>query len=167
METINKITLEQLAVFLPYGLKGNLINPEYYEDVVGGELFRIETGITTQGRVDEPIVIVGDYEDNISKFTPYVRPMSDLKSFVMIDGQIREAKEALCEHIGVEPNGPAELCIAEFYMSLSDLYFTKDYTDNLRFEQIMKGMFWLFKHHFDVFNWIPQGLAVNLNDIEK
>lgn len=73
-----KLELKHLAAYLPYALKGNLINRDYYEDVINGELFRIETGKTTLSNTLENFVIVNDNEDHIQFFTPLLRPLSDL-----------------------------------------------------------------------------------------
>lgn len=85
---MEKLTINELAPYLPYGLRGNLINPEYFEDVINGELFRIETGMTNKDGTPDPFVIVDEYESNLVDFKPILRPLSDLTKEINWDYKV-------------------------------------------------------------------------------
>lgn len=171
---MEKLTLENIAPFLPYGLKGNLINDEYYEPVYAGELFRIETGLTTKKREPEPFVIVDDYEDYLQYFTPILRPM-DLTKPIILEGKevipiVELAKIAFPRHDWFHVN--AKNVVTEdkekgFEFDGKDFDFYNMHDGKILPVYNQLALFqWLFKHKFDVFGLIPLGLAIDINTLE-
>lgn len=150
---IEGITLKELAPYLPYGLKGDLVNLDYFDSQINCELYRIETGKTKENSKYEVIVIVGDCESDIKDFTPYLRPLSDLTKDIEVNGK---------RFVPIE--------------CFENMYYTLDYRNQCI--ELMKDPRWLnqcdymlvqhlIEWHFDVFGLIDQGLAVNINDIHK
>lgn len=140
-----KIELKHLAPYLPYGLKGNLVNLEYFDSQINKELYRIETGLTEKNKFYDITVVVGDCEGEIVDFKPILRPLSDLT---------KERIDFLWfEVIGVDRGNFDE---HDFYekceIGLINLLPIMVYDK-------------LFEWHFDVFELIPQGLAIDINTI--
>lgn len=69
-----KLELKDIVGYFPYGLKGELSNPEYYPTTIG-ELLRLETSKDSDGI---PFCIIGDYEDRLENFKPLLLPIECL-----------------------------------------------------------------------------------------
>ena len=78
---------EFLAMSLPYGLKCNAINDEYFNPVLSKELYRIETGKTEKLKDYDYSYIVGDVECYINDITPVLHPLSDLTKEIEHNGE--------------------------------------------------------------------------------
>lgn len=136
-----KLQLKHLAPYLPYELKCST-----------------EHGFTTMESLCD-FCINGDHEesysyedhpDEVLEFKPMLRPLFDLKKEIdCVDGKIIPI-EFGC-------NG-FDTAIQEFYKDLeSGLNVTPQYLIyRLRYDVVCA----LFRWHFDVFNLIPEGLAI-------
>ena len=91
--------LKHIAPYLPYGLKGNLVNLEYFDSQICCELYRIETGKTKESDKYDITVIVGDCESELKDFI--CSCSSIIESFVFCD-------------TSQEINTPALLTLSEY-----------------------------------------------------
>ena len=80
---------------------------------------------------------------------PILRPLSDLTKQNVLD---------ITEYSDIEDvvfgGNPSSL----YFINSEDKTYLDDYLNSLEY---------LFKHHFDVFGLIPEGLAIDINTIEK
>jgi hypothetical protein len=168
-----KLELKHIAPYLPYGLKGAACCLDgYYEPIELGELMRIETGITRSGDTGEVWLVLDDIEVPIIEFKPILRPLSDLKNIIEVNGEKFVPIERLFEikypelvsrgreyYIEFVPNWV--LCSGNWTatslkISLSDIY---------------SNYYWLVQKliewHFDIFGLIEKGLAIDINTLKK
>lgn len=82
-----KLELKHISPYLPYGLKGNLENLEFYDTVINKELYRVETGKTEASNISDVYVIVGSTEAEVQDFKPILRPLSDLTKEIEHNGE--------------------------------------------------------------------------------
>lgn len=164
-----KLELKHLAPYLPYGLQA-------YQQ---GKIWN--TTVMPSGFQDPNIHL--DVSSIILRpdiFKPILRPMSDLIRNIDFDGwQI--VPLAIMKHSGTRLNTckKSECCGEEVYVCEDNeghelRYFPK----TTHFEQRYKCeprsvlrhyelMCTLFEMHFDVFNLIENGLAIDINTLEK
>lgn len=135
-----KIELKHLAVYLPYGLKGLAMDGDIYELI----------GIT-----NEYIVCKNEkyskVEGRIDQYKPFLRPLSD---FNKIHDDLNGSMYAMTFNIAqLEVDEDLDILIRDEhsdFISLIDCYDTFQV---------------LLKYHFDVFNLIEQGLAIDINTL--
>ena len=139
---IEGITLNHLAPYLPYGLKG-IVNA-IERNLVGYIFTSLElarkNGGTTMCKFDQ--------------FQPILRPLSDLTKEIEVNGERFVPNEWLSENMPNTPNFR--------YMLNSSHNF--DLSETIIEWCVMNK---LIKWHFDVFGLIKRGLALNINDIQK
>lgn len=142
---MEKIELKHLAPYLPYGLK------LHYDDDKIGTLNRL----SDINEYDD-IKISIDYFDSehIWMFKPILRPMSDFDKMGLLGDDyysyMSKLNADLPDNIQVD----------------RDLEFDIDrecYVGCIYAMQVYK---FLFEHHFDVFNLIPAGLAIDINTLK-
>lgn len=133
METINKKTLEQLAVYLPYGLQA--CGASEIWTIIGASQRKI---IMDCGLWQSAI----PYDDFSIDYDVLLSPLSDYADIKLSESL--EANEYTRAEIYKYAHGDMEL-------------------GKLRYDAILT----MARNHIDIFNWIPQGLAVNLNTIER
>lgn len=140
---MDKITLKELAPYLPYGLKWVLI--EEYPD--GTEITTHLMGslsIDFEGH-EEWWNIEGDNYLLTDDYKPILRPLSEYKKFEDIMDEFSEYSESVFQQ--------------NFFGVFSDINLSK-------FDHINYTIMTLFfKHHFDVFGLIDKGLAIDINTL--
>lgn len=134
---MEKLSLEQLASYLPYELqvKAN-------DTVTPGVLVSICSGMAGLLLYEEKDEI--EYYD-LSEIKPLLIPLSECEKHLNVDSGLEIDSSILtfnkyCNSINIYPDG------SEWTHSI-DVY------NNI--------YVWLFKNHFDVFNLISKGLALN------
>jgi len=131
--------LKHLAGYLPYGLK-TLTGWNNIEEIIG---FKDETYFIKGGNV----YAYGDIQD----CKPILRPLSDLTKDIEVDGDKFEPIVELKSQCGI--------IIAR---ELDNLVKYKNYGD-MPFWVIQK----LYEWHFDIHNLIENGLAIDINTLNK
>jgi len=153
-----KIELKQLTGYLPYGLKGNLENLDYYDTVMNKELYRIETGKTENSKTYDVMVIVGDEEGNISDFKPILRPLSDLTKEIEVNGNRFLPAEIL---FSIDNS---EIDDFKLYGTMPN-YWKDALKIKPRYYDFWQIQF-LYEWHFDIHGLIEKGLAIDINTIK-
>jgi hypothetical protein len=141
-----ELEIKHLAPYLPYGLKLQYVVREKVEKTGVLQSISHRDFETHPTRVS----IEGLYnEEHIWMFKPILRPLSDLNNEIVINGEKHQmwllinGQKAL-ENVGIENmNG--------YQYSILELSYNKIQT--------------ILKFHFDIFNLIGQGLAVDINTI--
>lgn len=153
---MDKLTLEHLAPYLPYGIK-------MIFEGKGGRSITL-TGITDQGKYG--ITITGGEGSmwlNGGGFKPILRPLSDLtkplkdkngNTFILakVLWSVSEHQEDTFDDFGIIPE----------YWEMSIKSLKSDYR-NMDYGDIEKMIF----YHFDVFGLLDSGLAININDLKE
>ncbi len=73
--------------YLPYKLRCNAVNDEYFEPQINKELYRIETGRTEKLNIYNYWYIVGDIECQTSDIKPILHPLSKLTEEIEHEGK--------------------------------------------------------------------------------
>ena len=145
-----KLELEHISAYLPYALKGNAFSNEgFYEPIINGELFRIETGKTLISHTYEPFLVVDDIEIEIQDFKPKLRPLSDLTKEIEVNGE---------KFVPIEYNAFKE--DKEHLIEFQNKYA---HYKSVKYGIIERLLEW----HFDIFGLIEKGLAVDINTIKQ
>lgn len=138
MKTFEKLTLEHLAPYLPYGLKFSHFDDER----------EIKSICEFAAITSEEITITNsmhEYSMLIEDCNPNLRPLSDL-------------------HKPIQDNGnwtiPANYLYRQF--DVTDMEFNGNIIDPKHGYDVYV---FLISHHFDVFNLIEQGLAIDINTL--
>lgn len=140
---MDKLTIKHLAAYLPYELK-----IQFSDDSGTLETLQMKAGcINQRGFLNIGDVLLNDSRKDCS-CKPILRPLSDL------------TKE-------IEHNGVNMVFIDYISVSKKDVISNMDFLnagkyDHLRYWQIEK----LFEMHYDVFDLIPNGLAIDINTIK-
>lgn len=158
---MEKLTLEHIAPYLPYGLKfgtpsGRVSNLEFNDN--GLQIAKKPHPMAYTRYT--PISFSNALRDN----KPLLYPLSSLTK-PMEDGSV-PIKYIVEEILGKELDGVAEGAIKDFIMSLNDLYFTKDYTDNIRFSHILKIIEYLCKMKINFMN-LPEHLWIDVTTLPE
>lgn len=145
MEKKEELTLKELAAYLPYGLKcqyGAVDDPEY----------GIMNGLDNYMGCDEAQFKF--LKCGLSLVKPILRPLSDL--IPVEDGEIDDYVLIQLVDSADQP--------CDAYDEWRDSYF--DNPDPSRILQAPYEVFQeLLKQHYDVFNLIPAGLAIDINSL--
>ena len=159
----DKITIEDLAPYLPHGLRGKANVTEHYQEgfKINCNLIGIKKSIITLKCYDlSGNAWRGVEETTLRNFKPILRPLSDL------------TKE-------IEHEGERFVPIDEFFVmfggaiSLKSGHYNwkKDFVDNLLYSPYTTYSYQVFyqliKWNFDVFGLIEKGLAIDINTLEK
>lgn len=143
-----KLTLEHLAPYLPYGLK--MVHKLYKTEGQKGKA-RIAGSWTMLE--DKKILFTYKGQDDWRKanlYLPILRPLSDLTKEIEHKGEKVRPDLWLNRNLGVGWNPDLGVSPYSGWVSLDR---------NIRITQK------LFEWHFDVFNLIESGLAVDKNEI--
>ena len=133
----NKLTLREIAPYLPYGL-----------------IMRDSDGIYKEDR----ILIFENMKWMLSNGKPILRPLSDL--FKLIDWDNNNDPYMIGYKYGVKKVKEDGV---EFY---ADEYYA-DYCESPKcYIDITSFNWWLFEYHFDVFGLIEKGLAIDINTLK-
>jgi hypothetical protein len=142
-----KLELKHLAPYLPYKLKCLYTHTNKI-----GTISNIYT--IGEGYNDDDLKLSIDYSEgeHIWMFKPILRPLSEFEYDHIV--QIKE-------HLGI-----GQWC--DYY----DTYFDAWFDDIANIDKLVlqcpyEIMQFFLKCHFDIFNLIPQGLAISINDINK
>lgn len=133
-----KLKIEHLAPYLPYKLLLGLEDTMELEEMIG--LLK-----------DEVLTTEDNYEYSIAK--PILRPLSEVKNYFLElwakgDSDTRDYFDA--DYLG------------EFNIDADDTDFS-----NIRTHYLPYGVFYLLaKNHFDLFDLISLGLAIDINTLE-
>lgn len=140
-----KLELKHLAPYLPYGLKA--IN--CFNEAV--EVLGIQNGSDS---VNNQLWIFKKNNECLKGYLyqckPILRPLSDLTKEV--NGASYMDKLSSLLNLNV-----IEHCF------IAENITRPNFIDNVRYS-VAK---FLFENHFDAFNLIPQGLAIDINDLDK
>ena len=157
MKVIKIIELKNLAPYLPYGLKG----------ICTEEFTGIETvyGISYY-KDSSDIYLTTSFDDlYIEYFKPILRPLSDLTKEINY-GLSTYAFTYLFEI------GDCDGCVFEFehgniktIKALENISKYNSYNDINYLPNAVVNM--MYEHHFDVFGLIEQGLAIDINTLNK
>lgn len=136
---MKKLTIEHLAPYLPYKL-------EFWSNNLGRKRKMKEGNI-------ESIV------ENNHSMKPILHPLSDLVEGIIHDGETFIPKQYL------EEKFRRKMDISEGVINGSVVYLNTD-----DWEQ-WQDLYWifqkLFEWHFDIFELIEQGLAIDINTLEE
>jgi hypothetical protein len=147
------LTIKELAAYLPYELKGNALNEEFEINEVCQELYRIETGKTTNQEIGDPFVVVGDSECEIHDFKPILFPLSSLTKEITINGETFVPHDVFFED---EENEwfDGNIWVDKIFLGKATSL------DFIPYGMIEKLLEW----KFDVFNLIERGLAISVTE---
>jgi hypothetical protein len=134
---MNKLTIKELAPYLPYGLKSACLNVAQY-GLTKPLIKEIEAS---------NILTLIDYDPT---YKPLLRPLSDLTKEIEHNG---EKFVPILEYEGRYIGDRIEECI---YASISDLKFAQWHV----IEQLLE---W----HFDIFGLIEKDLAIDINTLKN
>ena len=136
-----KLELKHLVGYLPYELKGIM----YYGGCVREN---VELGL-----MDIPVWLNGSYP-----IKPILRPLSDLTKEIEVNGEKFVPMKKILKEVGL--NYPQECYNQDEAWVLNDGYRA---LGEFSYRKIQL----LFEWHFDVFGLIEQGLAIDINTLEK
>lgn len=143
-ELIMKIELKHLVAYLPYGLRAEIL--EYESDYVGNQYDDIIGLVEWSKNKDWCCLTAGGSKPSFDRIKPILRPLSDLTNEIEVNGERFVPIERL-----------------EMYGFYDKQCLHKNQVQSISF--IM--MQYLFEWHFDVFSLIPDGLAIDVNEIVK
>ena len=132
----NELTIQHLAPYLPYGLKGRYM--------VGDVLKHL----SASQNIERDKILAIDSVDFFYNFCkPILRPLSDLTKEI--------------EHNGEKfvPNYNSDF---KYFTPYELSYFIESIPHGLNYNQMQKLLEW----HFDIFGLIDNGLAIDINTIK-
>lgn len=131
---MEKLTIKHLAPYLPYGLKIEFSRNIYPKKTEIQELSIFDFHL---------------WDDNKFKIKPILRPLSDLRNEINING-----------------NGfiPFKKLETKVIMSEFDL---NEWIETITESMPLSDWNLLFEWHFDVFGLIEKGLAIDINTLNK
>ena len=132
-----ELELKHLACYLPYGLNLVVGSMDDYSRFGSEEM--VSLGGLTELSTD---IDCRDYKD----VKPILRPLSDLNKSKQFIHDLRSEENNAMLLWGVE---------------VRDESFISYYNDELKFSVLE----YLYKNHFDVFELIPKGLAIDMNTL--
>ena len=136
------LTLKEIAPYLPYELKLKFVSKYDVDKLSINDNVLLKT-------IDEGYISVNGYKTNNKSYLPILRPLSDLKNEIEVNG---------------------EKFIPAVYLSLVGNYkniwgFEFDAIHYWEISSCVKEVEKLYEWHFDVFNLIERGLAVSIHDV--
>jgi hypothetical protein len=142
---MNKLTIKELAPYLPYGLK--VQHTTFLE--FGKNRVVIDTldslcadCATFESSMDYYLI---DPEDNECEIKPILRPLSDLTKSIEHNGE-KFVPQDILNHLDLE------------WVITSDNLVMK-----MNYEDVLKLLEW----HFDIFGLIEKGLAIDINTLKN
>ncbi len=153
-----KLELKHVIPYLPYGL-----NCEFLAIWGNGNHTRIDTHtreLTPQ--------LLNEFSHKLDKCKPILRPFSDLNKGIQVNGEQFVPQNKL-ELVYDELFG---LHTGKKHQELTDIvHICEPATKTLQWYLILHLPKWivdkLIEWHFDLFELIPQGLAIDINTIDK
>ena len=177
MKTTKELTLEHLAPYLPYRLKfyckhtkESWVKKEYSIYTIVGLKGKDNCDLLLLSSVGVPMWYGSEsLKDSFEISKPILRPLSDLKkeeyslkikSWFISDGEVQ---------LSIYQNTKVWTLTATYKLS------GETFTDIVVNSDIRRGIFNtdysivvnLLKNHFDVFDLIDQGLAIDINTLKK
>lgn len=146
-----KLELKHLVPYLPYGLGVQILNHKC--DYVGIEFSKANGFYLLNGALHMTYE-GGSTGKSISEFKPILRPMSDLDVKFEIAGVYKKGWDHLHSHADFFTGLPFDVVVA---------VIEKRNLDTIP----MYVAEWLFEYDFDVFGLIDQGLAIDINTLNK
>ena len=148
---MSKLKLEQIALYLPYDLQWLCLDKESeeYELHYMTGIFSYSGEMQVQvGSYD--ISLEDDLEDDVELYKPVLRPLNEVEDFIR---NLWDKGDKTVQ----------EYCSYEF-LECHDLLVEELY--NERVENLPYGVLKiLLENHFDVFDLIFEGLAIDINEI--
>jgi hypothetical protein len=148
---MREITLKELAAYLPYGLKAEIL--DYKKDYVGKQFDSI-VGLHQWSRCGKlwSVQTEGGAKPDIKEIKPILRPIADVENDIIQNGKTVNVLDIMNGFWGVEWLGATE----EF--ELPEAYGRNNI---LSAEDLPYDLFQvLLSYHFDVFGLIPDNLAI-------
>lgn len=141
----NKITLNQLSPYLPYGLKVSKIHT-----------LHTEPGI---GNINQ---IIRAVNKGMNQYKPILRPLSDLTKEITHNGETFVP----IDYINGEFAGkiPRKFEVNQTIRN-PNIFFTL--ADWISFKELHELFELLFSWYFDVFGLIDKNLAININEVKE
>ncbi|MGJ1414103.1 hypothetical protein [Sphingobacterium multivorum] len=155
---MDKLTLENLAPYLPYGVELAFIvrNEVRYIDKI--------TGISDIGDYDDIKIKLGyNGSEHIWMFKPILRPISDLSSY---NEHFEESWISRLNKECIEFSNAGGIWL-DSDLDFDLMYDRCEPPGYLRLEYTSKCRDWLVKNHFDVFGLIQKGIAFDVNQIDN
>lgn len=155
-----ELTIEHLAAYLPYGLKGKMNIFGDNQTEVGIE------GLSVIGEVELSGIrtTVNEFFD-ISEIKPILRTLSDLTKEIEVNGEKFVPIERLKELFILDKSK----CCDAYQTAFRDIYF--DFTEaDFKAKILMLPNEWvevIHSWHFDTKGLIEAGLAINYNELNK
>jgi hypothetical protein len=148
-----ELELKHIAPYFPYSLKMAYLDRAFDKSGKVSKLGTLE-GISHNEHETHPTRLRLEYMEyeHIWMFKPILRPLSELNENYHsdFDDFFNESNYVVIE------NGVYGLSLHE----------GDGVSDGIDFEQTLKLTILLFKHHFDIFALIKEGLAIDINSIE-
>lgn len=155
-----KLELKHLAGYLPYELKGIADDKKNIDTLLGiygtgGHTLTLCCKVNNHNTVD--------YDCNIDDFKPILRPLSDLIKEVEVNG------EKFVPIDKINENGEYGLLIGSLEKICLDNLFWEDKCEMnmLNIFEINKLNNLLYEWHFDIYELIENGLAIDINTLYK
>lgn len=157
---MKKLTIDELAPYLPYGLK-------VIFESKGGRTFELEglrlNSLKSPINTESFFISSNNATYFIGDFKPILRPLSDLTKEIEVNGERFVPIEMF--EIGDDGgynfdfgNGNTQLIAS--LKTISEYNVTHDIS-YLPFQVVKELISW----HFDIFNLIPEGLAIDANTL--
>lgn len=145
-----KLELKHIAAYAPYGL-----HTTYKLSYV----IQLRNGVRDEVREKK---LTSQNLGFVFEFcTPHLRPLSQLTKEINHNGKALIPLDELCEKYNISDEN--RLSFYDAITSLSDLYFTKNCTDVLRFKDVLEIYEILKSWHFDIFNLLDNNLALPIH----
>jgi len=151
---MDKLTLEHLAPYLPYGLKAEMLDYECdyvgkkYDEIVGFHQW-------DKNCLYWSALTVGGSKPNIERIKPILRPLSDLTKEIEHNGERFVPKDVLIDRYDLKFDEDDDFFLDYYCIGETDSPWTGYHIIQL-----------LIQWHFDVFGLIEKGLAIDINSIE-
>ncbi len=136
---MDKLTLEHLAIYLPYGVKMQVMREDGNNDIITLNASKV-------------ILVLDEYYCSTEKLI--LRPLSDLTKEIEHNGERFVPKNQIDQYTQVGGDGKLYLLVDGAHWSCNPLSW--DYST------VLKLVSW----HFDVLGLIDKGLAIDLNTLK-
>lgn len=148
-----KLELKHIAPYLPYVLKAEIL--DYEKDYVGKQYDEIIGLHKWYKNKDWVCLTAGGSKPSFDTIKPILRPLSDLTKEIEVNGE---------KFVPIE-------CLEEKYYTL-DLHkqclrLLEENGENWINQSEYMLVNYLFEWHFDVFGLIENGLAIDINTLNK
>jgi len=149
-----KLELKHLAPYLPYGLI-------FHHEIIQKNLTMIGCEFTHELRIR---LTDGLYAYDVCKLKPILRPLLELETNMEDGHEYIELLNAMYGDSVTDFNFIGNRLVEHTSKDKGITFDRIEYTNRTMPYYIME---FLFQYHFDIFELIPQGLAVDINTLEK